>query len=122
MRRINVYLLAIMVAAGGTLSGCATAESKWESAAIGAALIDIGSTGGALRQEGYKEANPIFGEQPSVGKMAAINLGAYTGIWALTRKLDPVEKQKMWRNVAILRLLVAGWNLSQNGISFSIKF
>ena len=122
MRNINVYLLVIMVAAGGSLSGCATAESKWQSAAIGAALIDIGSTGGALRQEGFKEANPVFGDRPSVGKMAAVNLGVYTGVWALTRKMDPVDKQKMWRNVTILRLLVASWNFSQNGVSFSIKF
>lgn len=122
MRNVSVYLLVIIMAAGGALSGCATAESKWQSAAIGAALIDIGSTGGALKQEGFKEANPVFGEQPSVGKMAAINLGVYTGVWALTRKMDPVEKQKMWRNVTILRLLVAGWNLSQNGLTVSVKF
>lgn len=105
------------------LSGCATASSNWETAAMGAALADIASTGAALEDGGFEEANPIYGSNPSAEKMLALNLGVYGGIWALTRNMDEVEKQKMWRAVTILRLVVAGWNLSQNGCAcFKLKF
>lgn len=104
------------------LSGCATSQSRWDTAAVGAALADIASTGGALSQGGFREANPVYGDQPSAEKMLAVNLGAYAGVWALTRNMDPVEQQKVWRMVTILRLVVTGWNMSQNGFTLSFRF
>ena len=103
-------LLVILVFTGG----CASSGSRWEIAALGAALADIGSTGGGLAN-GAREANPIYGQSPSAEKMLAINLGVYTGVWSMTRNRDEVIQQRMWRNVTILRLLVTGWNLSQSG-------
>jgi hypothetical protein len=117
MRSITALIIALML-----LSGCATASSNWETAAVGAALADIASTGGALSKEGFREANPVYGSQPSAGKMLALNAGVYAGVWALTREINPVERQKVWRAVTILRLLVTGWNLSQNGFSLSFRF
>lgn len=116
----KLMALTLMMA---LLSGCATASSNWETAAMGAALADIASTGGALERDGFKEANPIYGSNPSSEKMVALNLGVYGGIWALTRNMDEVEKQKIWRAVTILRLVVAGWNMSQTGCAcFKLKF
>lgn len=103
-------LLVILVFA----SGCATSSSQWEIAALGAALADIGSTGGGLAN-GAREANPVYGESPSAEKMLAINLGVYAGVWSMARNRDEVVQQRMWRNVTIIRLLVTGWNLSQSG-------
>lgn len=103
-------LLVILVFAGG----CATSGSRWEIAALGAALADIGSTGGGLAN-GAREANPIYGDDPSAEKMLAVNLAVYGGVWSLTRNHDEVRQQRMWRTVTIVRLLVTGWNLSQSG-------
>ena len=102
-------LLGILVFA----SGCATSGSRWEIAALGAALADIGSTGGGLAN-GAREANPVYGESPSAETMLAINLGVYAGVWSMTRNHDEAIQQKVWRNVTIIRLLVTGWNLSQS--------
>jgi hypothetical protein len=105
------------------LTGCATASSRWETAAVGAALADIASTGGALSKgEQFQEGNPVYGKSPSSGKMLALNAGAYAGVWALTREIAPIERQKVWRAVTILRLLVAGWNLSKSGFSLNFRF
>lgn len=115
--------LVAMVLGAALLSGCASTSSRWETVAVGAALADIASTGGALEKGGFKEANPIYGSNPSSETMLALNAGVYGGIWALSRDMDPVQRQKMWRTVAIVRLLVAGYNLSQNGCAcFSISF
>lgn len=103
-------LLVLLVFTGG----CASSGSRWEIAALGAALADIGSTGGGLAN-GAREANPIYGENPSAEKMLAVNLGVYAGVWSMTRNRDEVIQQRMWRNVTIVRLLVTGWNLSQSG-------
>ena len=102
-------LLVILVFTGG----CASSGSRWEIAALGAALADIGSTGGGLAN-GAREANPIYGQSPSAEKMLAINLGVYAGVWSMTRNRDEAIQQRMWRNVTVLRLLVTGWNLSQS--------
>lgn len=117
MRSICALLIALTL-----LSGCATATSNWQSAAVGAALADIASTGAALSKDGFKEGNPVYGESPSSSKMLALNAGVYAGVWALTREMNPVERQKVWRAVTILRVLVAGWNLTRNGYSFSFRF
>jgi hypothetical protein len=109
MQRLAALLVITLLA-----SGCATSGSRWELAALGAALADIGSTGGGLAN-GAREANPIYGQSPSAEKMLAINLGAYAGVWSMTRNRDEVAQQRMWRNVTIIRLLVTGWNLSQSG-------
>lgn len=103
-------LLVILVFTGG----CASSGSRWEIAALGAALADIGSTGGGLAN-GAREANPIYGQSPSSEKMLAINLGVYAGVWSMTRNRDELIQQRVWRNVTVLRLLVTGWNLSQSG-------
>lgn len=106
------------------LGGCATASSKWEVAAVGAAVADLASTQAALAKGGFREANPMYGsDRPSAERMLAINAAVYGGVWALTRDLDPVQKQRMWRAVAVLRLLAAGWNMSQNGCAcFKVSF
>lgn len=107
----------------GLLTGCATANSHWETAAVGAALADVASTGGAMRQEGqFQEGNPIYGKHPSSSRMLMLNAGIYAGVWVLSRNVDPVERQKLWRTVTFLRILAAGWNISQSGQSFSLKF
>jgi hypothetical protein len=109
----KLIALSLVCALSG---GCATASSKWEVAAMGAAVADLASTQAALSKGGFREANPMYGSgQPSAEKMLAINAAVYGGVWALTRTLDPVQKQRMWRTVAVLRLLAAGWNVSQNG-------
>jgi hypothetical protein len=117
MRSIVALMTALTL-----LTGCATANSKWETAAVGAALADIASTGGGLSKGEFQEANPALGKGPSPGKMLALNAGVYAGVWALTREVNPVERQKVWRAVTVLRLLVAGWNLSKNGLSLSFRF
>jgi hypothetical protein len=117
----NTMALALIAAL--LSGGCATAKSNWETAAFGAALADIASTGAALEGGNAKEANPIYGSNPSAEKMLALNLGVYGGIWALTRNMDEVQKQRMWRAVTVLRLVVAGWNMSQSGCAcFKITF
>lgn len=103
--------------------GCATADSRWEMAAVGAAVADLASTRSALENGGAKEANPVYGDDPSAEKMLALNAGLYSGIWAYTRRLDPVQRQKVWRTVTILRLVATGWNISQHGcLCFKISF
>lgn len=109
MKRLAALLVLTLFA-----SGCATSGSRWEIAALGAALADIGSTGGGLAN-GAREANPVYGGSPSAEKMLAINLGVYAGVWSMTRNRDEVIQQRVWRNVTVLRLLVTGWNLSQSG-------
>lgn len=106
--------LASLLVIALSASGCATSDSRWELAAVGAAVAEIGSTGGGLAN-GAREANPIYGESPSAEEMLAINLGAYAGIWYMTRNEDKLIQQKVWRTVTIIRLLVTGWNLSQSG-------
>jgi hypothetical protein len=117
MRKLITLVLMI-----GLLTGCATANSHWETAAVGTALADIASTGGAMRQGEFQEGNPVYGKNPSSSKMLLLNAGVYAGVWALSRNIDPVERQKLWRTVTVLRMLFAGWNLSQNGQSFSLRF
>ncbi|HEV2856162.1 MAG TPA: hypothetical protein VHC97_25460 [Thermoanaerobaculia bacterium] len=120
MKKMSALVLAVTMVVLQT--GCATSASHWEKAAVGAALADIASTGGAMSKPGFKEANPIYGPQPTSGKMLAVNAGVYAGVWALTRDLNPVQRQRLWRTVTVLRLLVVGWNLSKNGYSFSLRF
>jgi hypothetical protein len=118
MRRMISLVIVISL-----LTGCATANSHWETAAVGAALADVASTGGALRQDGqFHEANPIYGKNPSSSKMLLLNVGVYAGVWALSQRIDPVERQKLWRTVTFLRLLATGWNMSQTGQSFTLRF
>jgi len=109
MKRFAALLVIALSAAG-----CATVDSRWEVAAMGAAVAEIGSTGGGLAN-GAEEANPVYGESPSAKKMLAINLGVYAGIWAITQHEDKLIQQKVWRFVTVVRLLVTGWNLSQSG-------
>ena len=117
MRRIMVLLTISLFS-----FGCATGQSRWELAAMGAAVVDLGSTGGAL-DNGFKEANPVYGQSPSVEKMLALNAGVYAGVWYLTKGMQPETRQKVWRNVALIRLAAAAWNLSQNGCAcFKISF
>lgn len=112
----------VLVAITLLLSGCATSSSRWEVAALGASLADIGSTGNGL-ESGFREANPIYGENPSVEKMLAVNLGMYAGVWYMTRNSDDVVKQRNWRTFTLIRLLAAGWNLSQTGCAcFKFSF
>lgn len=130
MKRMAVFLIATL-----SMTGCATTTgfstgsdlkpgsgSKWEAVAFGAALMDVGSTGGAL-EKGFQEANPIYGSSPSSEEMLAVNLGLHAGLSALTRSMDPESRRKTWRTIALIRLLAAGWNLSQNGCAcFSFSF
>ncbi|HEV8579829.1 MAG TPA: hypothetical protein VGX68_12205 [Thermoanaerobaculia bacterium] len=106
------------------LSGCATAGSRWEVAAVGAAVADLASTQSALgSSNGLQEGNPVMGRQPSAQKMLALNAGLYGGLWLFSRHMPPVQRQKIWRTVTIVRVLAAGWNLSQNGCAcFKVSF
>lgn len=108
MQRLAAFLVVVVA-----LCGCATSQSRWEIAALGAALADIGSTGAGL-ENGGREVNPVYGENPSVERILAVNLALHAGIFYTSRDADPAARQKIWRNVTILRLLVAGWNLSQS--------
>lgn len=111
-------LLALLL----STTGCATASSRWELVAASAALADIGSTGAGL-EHGGKEANPLYGPDPSVGRVLALNAAAYAGTWAMVRHQSPRTQQQVWRNVAILRLAVTAWNLSQAGcLCFRFSF
>ncbi|HEX2225338.1 MAG TPA: hypothetical protein VHN15_14150 [Thermoanaerobaculia bacterium] len=122
-RFVSALLSLSLLLAGLSTSGCATAESRWEYAAVGAAMADVASTQSALETGGFREANPVYGSDVSAEKMLAINAGLYGGIWALTRNLDPVQQQKIWRTVTIIRLLAAGWNVSQQGCAcFKVSF
>lgn len=112
--RLSALLLAL------ALSGCATASSRWELVAAGAALADIGSTGTGL-ERGGEEANPLYGASPSAGRVLALNVAAYAGTWALVRHQSPRARQRVWRNVTVLRLAVTAWNLSQAGC-FCFRF
>ena len=104
------------------LTGCATSTSRWEVVAAGAALADIGSTGAALSRGG-EEGNPVYGRSPSFRQMLVLNAAAGAGTWAMTRHLSRHHQQQVWRNVAVLRLLVTAWNLSQSGCAcFKFSF
>lgn len=104
-------------------TGCATSGSHWELAAVGASLADIASTGGAMEQ-GMKEQNPAYGDSPSSGQMIALNAAILAGVWFLTRNMDDEARQKVWRNVAVIRMAASAWNLSQSGSGggFKISF
>jgi hypothetical protein len=117
MRTLSVLAIFLTL-----FSGCAATSSRWEHAALGATLADIASTGGAFAKGGFQEANPIYGKNPSSGKMLALNVGVYAGVWAYTHNLDSEERQRVWRNVTLLRLLATAWNLTQNGFTLSIRF
>lgn len=109
MRHITaLFLIALLC------TGCATSSSRWELAAVGATLADIGSTGGAMEQ-GMKEQNPIYGSNPDSGQMIALNALILGGVWFLTRNMDDEARQKVWRNVAVIRMAAAAWNVSQTG-------
>jgi hypothetical protein len=116
MRHLTALVLIMVLA-----TGCATANSHWEMAAVGASLADIGSTGGATDQ-GMKEQNPIYGSNPSSGQMIALNAILLAGVWYLTRNMEDASRQKVWRNVAVIRMAAAGWNVSQSGGGFKISF
>jgi hypothetical protein len=111
----------LLIALLGT--GCATAGSRWELAAVGASLADIASTGGAMEQ-GMKEQNPVYGDSPSSGQMLALNAVILAGVWYLTRNMEDEARQKVWRNVAVIRMAASAWNLSQSGSGggFKISF
>lgn len=111
----GVLLLAL------ALSGCATSSSRWELVAAGAALADIGSTGAGLERGGEEANSLLYGSSPSSGRMLAVNAGAYAGMWAMLRHQSPLTRQRAWRNVAVLRLAVTAWNLSQAGC-FCFRF
>ena len=118
----RMSLLAILPALL-LLSACATAHSKWQALAVGSAVVDLGSTQAALQKDGLREGNPLYGERPSIERMLAVNLAAFGSVWVLTRNLEAEQRQRIWRNVAILRLLVAGWNVRQSGCAcFRLSF
>lgn len=117
MRQATALVLITLL-----LSGCATTSSRWELAAVGATLADIGSTGGGLEQ-GMKEQNPVYGEQPSSGQMIALNALLLAGVWCLTRNMEDSSRQRVWRNVALIRIAAVAWNVSQTGgAGFKISF
>lgn len=108
------HLTALVVIAALLSTGCATSNSRWEMAAVGATLADIASTGGAMDQ-GMKEQNPLYGSNPDSGQMIAINAIILGGVWLLTRNMDEEARQKVWRNVAVIRMAAAAWNVGQTG-------
>ncbi|HYU35278.1 MAG TPA: hypothetical protein VEW48_24255 [Thermoanaerobaculia bacterium] len=116
MRQLTALILISVL-----FAGCATSGSRWEMAAVGASLADLGSTGGAVEQ-GMKEQNPLYGSNPSSGQMIAINAVILAGVWYLTRNMEDDARQKVWRNVAVIRMAAAAWNLSQSGGGFKLSF
>jgi hypothetical protein len=118
MRQATALVVLITI----LLTGCATTSSRWELAALGATLADVGSTGSGL-DKGLKEQNPAYGEQPSSGQMIALNAIVLAGVWYLTRNMEDAARQKVWRNVALVRLAATTWNFSQTGgAGFKISF
>lgn len=112
---------ALLLPALLLLSSCVSQGSRWEIAAAAAALADIGTTGGALAN-GATEANPVYGKSPSPAQVFTLNAGAYGATWALIRHLDPVNRQRVWRAVTVVRLLATAWNLNQGCVCFKVTW
>jgi hypothetical protein len=101
-------------------------ESNWTTwnkvtlgAAIGGQAADIASTQSALNR-GCTEANPVFGDDPSTGKMILVKsivLGATLGIteYMYAGHEDQQEiRNWMFGTLAVVGFGAAGWNSSQD--------
>ena len=69
--------------------GCAPAlhavAAVSEGAAYASLACDAGSTHWAIHAGGYMEANPVMGESPSGGTVAAYFTGVSAGVFAMNR-------------------------------------
>jgi len=91
MKRVLVLILILFL-----LNGCVTfrPHTKTEKILLGAfvtsQMADIASTEYALNH-GCKEMNPIYGKDPSLGKMILFK-GLFVGIIYLLGQIDPKHR------------------------------
>jgi len=90
----------------------------WFGAAVGGQLADTASTASAL-DRGCKEANPLFGSDPSTGTIVAVKLGVLVLAYATTEYWTPAESRQSARNwvygaLGLTGFAAAGWNSAQD--------
>lgn len=90
----------------------------WFGAAVGGQLADIVSTDRGL-DRGCKEANPLFGSDPSTGTIVAVKLGVLALSYATIEYWMPVESRQSTRNWVYGALGLTGfaagvWNSAQD--------
>ena len=90
----------------------------WFGAAVGGQLADTVSTARAL-DRGCREANPLFGSDPSTGTIVAVKLGVLVLAYATTEYWVPAESRQSARNWVYGALGLTGfaagvWNSAQD--------
>ena len=90
----------------------------WFGAAVGGQLADTVSTARAL-DRGCREANPLFGSDPSTGTIVVIKLGVLALAYATTEYWVPAESRRSARNwvygaLGLTGFAAAGWNSTQD--------
>lgn len=90
----------------------------WLSAAVGGQVADTVSTARAL-DRGCKEANPLFGSNPSTGTIVAFKIGALGLAYLVTEYWLPEESRQSARNwvygaLGAAGFAAAGWNSAQD--------
>jgi len=110
-------LCALLIAA--TLSGCATMNQtdpqKLRLAFHGMNIADAGTTM-ARDPACMSEGNPLLGDDPSDGQVAALALAhaaIYEGLFWWVREYRPNEQQAFGWAFLIVKSLGVGWNVSQ---------
>jgi len=70
------------------LAGCSTnPHHNARNFAIGAVAADVGSTYSAF-ERGCVEGNPLYGDDPSIGQIAVINLAMIGLLWLMADTLE----------------------------------
>ena len=90
----------------------------WFGAAAGGQLADTASTARAL-DRGCKEANPLFGSDPSTGTIVVIKLGVLALAYATTEYWVPEESRQSTRNwvygaLGLTGFAAGAWNSAQD--------
>jgi len=91
----------------------------WFASTIGGRAADIASTQYALNNGGCKEANPIYGDNPSTGKMILISAAVVGATWLAVEYWIDEEDREIARNwiyglQAAISVSVAAHNMSLN--------
>ena len=90
----------------------------WFGAAVGGQLADTASTARAL-DRGCKEANPLFGSDPSTGTIVLVKVGVLALAYATTEYLVPEDSRQSSRNwiygaLGVTGLAAGAWNSAQD--------
>lgn len=90
----------------------------WLSAAVGGQVADTVSTVKAL-DRGCREANPLFGSNPSTGTIVVVKIGALALAYATTEYWVPEASRQSARNwvygaLGVTGFAAAGWNSAQD--------